>query len=167
MKAVNTALLIIFSVALISTNFFVPKTRVIAQHIVSEEANKDFNRQLTCLTENIYYEASFQPYEGKLAVAQITVNRVNSGQFPSDICNVVKQKTNGVCQFSWVCKIKSVIVNRYEWQEAEVIARKALTQESVHEALYNERVMFYHATYVHPDWKMKPIMKIGEHIFYK
>ena len=45
--------------------------------------------QLDCLARNIYHEAGSEPFEGKVAVAQVTINRAESGQFPSDICKVV------------------------------------------------------------------------------
>ena len=32
---------------------------------------KDRDRHLECLARNIYYEAGFEPFEGKVAVAQI------------------------------------------------------------------------------------------------
>ncbi len=49
-------------------------------------------RQLTCLAKNIYFEAASEPFEGKVAVAQVTINRSESGKYPSDICGVVYQK---------------------------------------------------------------------------
>ena len=49
-------------------------------------------RQLNCLTKNIYWEAGSEPFEGKVAVAQVTMNRVDSGRFAPDICGVVYQK---------------------------------------------------------------------------
>jgi len=33
------------------------------------------DRQLTCLAKNIYHEAASEPFEGKVAVAQVTINR--------------------------------------------------------------------------------------------
>ena len=48
--------------------------------------------QLDCLARNIYHEAGYEPFEGKVAVAQVTINRAESGEFPSDICRVVYQK---------------------------------------------------------------------------
>ena len=48
--------------------------------------------QLDCLARNIYHEAGSEPFEGKVAVAQVTINRTESGAFPSDICKVVYQK---------------------------------------------------------------------------
>ena len=63
------------------------------------------DKQLDCLAKNIYHEAKGEPFEGKVAVAQVTINRAASGQFPSDICKVVYQKNvvydKVLCQFSW------------------------------------------------------------------
>jgi hypothetical protein len=53
---------------------------------------KERERQLDCLTKNIYYEAATEPFEGKVGVAQVTLNRAESGKFPNDICRVVYQK---------------------------------------------------------------------------
>ena len=50
------------------------------------------NKQLECLARNIYYEAKGEPFEGKVAVAQVTINRMESGLFPNDLCKVVYQK---------------------------------------------------------------------------
>ena len=49
-------------------------------------------RQLECLARNIYHEAGNEPFEGKVAVAQVTINRSESGMFPSDLCKVIYQK---------------------------------------------------------------------------
>ena len=42
-------------------------------------------KQLDCLARNIYHEAGYEPFEGKVAVAQVTINRSKSDKFPSDI----------------------------------------------------------------------------------
>jgi hypothetical protein len=63
----------------------------------------DRARQLDCLTRNIYWESATEPFEGKVAVAQVTINRVESGRFAPDICGVVYQKNmvydKVICQF--------------------------------------------------------------------
>ena len=73
----------------------------------------DRARQLDCLTRNIYWESATEPFEGKVAVAQVTINRVESGRFASDICGVVYQKNvvydKVICQFSWFCDGSSKI----------------------------------------------------------
>jgi hypothetical protein len=47
-----------------------------------------------------------EPFEGKVAVAQVTLNRVESGKFANTVCGVVYQKNvfyeRVVCQFSLV-----------------------------------------------------------------
>ena len=65
-------------------------------------------RELDCLTRNIYWEAANEPFEGKVGVAQVTLNRVESGKFANSVCAVVYQKNvfyeKVVCQFSWFCE---------------------------------------------------------------
>ena len=53
---------------------------------------EDAKKQVTCLAENIYFEAGHEPLDGKMAVAFVTFNRVQSG-YADNICGVVKQKT--------------------------------------------------------------------------
>ena len=64
-------------------------------------------KQLDCLTKNIYWEAASEPFEGKVAVAQVTMNRVKNGRFGDGVCGVVYQKNviyqKVICQFSWAC----------------------------------------------------------------
>ena len=126
--------------------------------------------ELECLTRNIYWEAASEPFEGKVAVAQVTLNRLESGKFADSVCGVVYQKnvfySRVVCQFSWYCeethKIKPVHIGM--WQESEIAAKKVLLEgfrlPSLTDALY------YHADYVQPGWRKPRIEQIGRHIFY-
>lgn len=128
-------------------------------------------KQLDCLARNIYHEAGYEPFEGKVAVAQVTINRTESGQFPSDICQVVYQKNiiyeKVLCQFSWYCDTATLKkpVNGPVYTEAMEVAKKVLLEgfriDSVKGALY------YHADYINPKWGKTPITKVGHHIFYK
>ena len=127
-------------------------------------------KQLECLTRNIYWEAASEPFEGKVAVAQVTLNRMQSGKFPDSVCGVVHQKNvfyeKVVCQFSWYCEnnYKVKAIHKPMWRESEEVAKKVLLEgfrlPSLHNALY------YHADYVNPGWKHPKIEKIGRHIFY-
>jgi spore germination cell wall hydrolase CwlJ-like protein len=130
----------------------------------------DRARQLDCLTRNIYWESATEPFEGKVAVAQVTINRVESGRFAPDICGVVYQKNvvydRVVCQFSWFCDGSSKIRPIYpaHWKESEEVAKKVLLEgfrlPSVKNALY------FHADYVNPRWGKPQVAKFGRHIFY-
>jgi len=127
-------------------------------------------RQLRCLTQNIYWEAASEPFEGKVAVAQVTMNRAASGQFPNDICAVVYQKnviySKVVCQFSWYCDGTHRVRPVYQplYNESAEVAKKVLLENFRLPSLKN--AMYYHADYVQPGWGKKPIAKIGRHIFY-
>lgn len=130
----------------------------------------DRERQLRCLTQNIYWEAASEPFEGKVAVAQVTMNRAASGRFPNDVCAVVYQKnvfySRVVCQFSWYCdgthRVKPI--HQPMFKESAEVAKKVLLENFRLPGLKN--AMFYHADYVNPGWGKTPITKIGRHIFY-
>jgi spore germination cell wall hydrolase CwlJ-like protein len=127
-------------------------------------------RQLKCLTDNIYFEAGYESFEGKVAVAQVTVNRSENQKWPSDICDVVYQKnivySKVICQFSWYCEIgpRTKDINNKAYNESLIAAKQVLLEgfrlPSIKHAYY------YHADYVHPQWKKPRVAKIGRHIFY-
>lgn len=127
-------------------------------------------RQLSCLATNIYREAGNEPFEGKVAVAQVTLNRTQNPNFPSDVCGVVYDKTvvmkKVVCQFSWHCDsaARTRPINKVAYTESYEVAKKVLLEgfrlSTMDDALY------YHADYVNPKWGKEKLGKIGHHIFY-
>jgi len=127
-------------------------------------------RQLECLTRNIYWEAASEPFEGKVAVAQVTLNRMKSGKFPDSVCGVVYQKNvfyeKVVCQFSWYCEgnQKMKPIHKPLWRESEEVAKKVLLEGFRLPGLKN--ALYYHADYVNPGWQLPKIDQIGRHIFY-
>ena len=126
--------------------------------------------QLDCLARNIYHEAGSEPFEGKVAVAQVTINRTESGSFPSDICKVVYQKNvvyeKVLCQFSWYCQSPSAMkpMNGPIYTESMEVAKKVLLEGFRLPDLKN--ALYFHGDYVQPGWNKKPVAKIGRHIFY-
>ena len=128
-------------------------------------------RQLDCLALNIYREAGYEPFEGKVAVAQVTMNRVAKGQFGKDVCGVVYQKNvimeKVVCQFSWACdsSAKTRPVNQAAYDESYKVAKKVLLEGFKLDILKD--ALYYHANYVNPRWPLEKIGSIGNHIFYK
>ena len=127
-------------------------------------------RQLDCLTRNIYWEAASEPFEGKVAVAQVTMNRLESGRFGDSVCGVIYQKNviyqKVICQFSWVCETthKTRPVYQPLWHESELVAKKVLLENFRLPGLKD--AIYYHADYVSPGWNKPKIDKIGRHIFY-
>jgi spore germination cell wall hydrolase CwlJ-like protein len=131
----------------------------------------DRTQQLDCLTKNIYWEAATEPFEGKVAVAQVTMNRVESGRFGNGVCGVVYQKNviyeKVICQFSWACMpgIKQKAVYPALYKESEEVAKKVLLENFRLPSM--EKAMYYHADYVNPKWGKPKLTQIGHHIFYK
>jgi spore germination cell wall hydrolase CwlJ-like protein len=123
---------------------------------------------LRCLTQAVYFEAAYEPLQGRRAVAQVVLNRMRHSAFPKSVCGVVYQGVNRpVCQFSFTCdgSLKRT-PNPAVWHEAEAVAQAALNgfvETSVGYATH------YHANYVSPYWapKLVKINKIGAHIFYR
>ena len=52
----------------------------------------DYDERTICLAQNIYHEARGEMIEGQIAVSNVVINRVESKQFPNDICSVVYQR---------------------------------------------------------------------------
>lgn len=128
----------------------------------------DRRRALLCMTQAVYYEAGFEPPQGRRAVAQVVLNRMRHPAFPKSICGVVYQGARApVCQFSFVCD--GSLYRRPAlgaWKEAEKIAAAAIdgfVERSVGAATH------YHADYVAPYWapRLAKIAQIGAHIYYR
>lgn len=117
---------------------------------------------LVCLTMNVYWEARNQDIAGQLAVAQVTMNRVHSSEYPNSVCEVVHQHK----QFSWYWDGKSDVPKEEKAWETAMIVADAAMHGSGHAEL--QGVTHYHAVYSQPYWKdyMTKVAEIGDHIFY-
>lgn len=132
-------------------------------------------RQIECLARNVYFESRSEPEEGKLAVAWVTMNRVEHQQYPNTICGVVydaqldsngKPKKNR-CQFSWYCSGKTPVVrNQSAWNDAVEIATLVYLEEANDPT---DGATMFHGKQVSPYWKksFQRQVQIGNHVFYK
>ena len=120
-------------------------------------------QNLACLARNVYFEARGEPEAGQYAVAEVTMNRRAHPRYPNTVCEVVHQKS----AFSWTDFSLILEAPRGdEWERAQRIA------EAVY---YGKRLptlngaLFYHATYVSPDWshERQRVTRIGRHVFYR
>ena len=127
--------------------------------------------QLECLAMNIYREAGHESFEGKVAVAQVTMNRVKDGRFGDDVCGVIYKKNvimeKVVCQFSWACDsaAKARPVNQSAYRESYEVAKKVLLEGFQLSVLKD--ALYFHATHINPQWSLDKIGQIGNHIFYR
>ena len=147
---------------------FFKKISCVAILLYSTDAYADnVFTEIECLAQNIYFEARNQPWVGKVAIANVTLNRVKSTQFPNRICKVVKQAKRNICQFSWYCDGKpDDNPEGDEWRKAQELAYRMLNQDYLRGI--SEGATHYHATYVDPKWnkRMHLVGRIGLHIFY-
>jgi spore germination cell wall hydrolase CwlJ-like protein len=123
--------------------------------------------QWECLARAIYHESRGEILPGQFAVAEVILNRVDSGRYPATICAVVGQSGSGGCQFSYVCDGRSdAIGDRAAWAVAARIAAvmmagapRTLTGGATH----------FHTTAVRPAWSaaFPRTAVIGAHLFYR
>lgn len=174
-KFINRTLLVsvffVFSSVLLADDvwFNVRKLEVQSVPVITPIA------EVECLAKNIYFEAGHEPEEGKIAVAQVTKNRVQHPNYPKTYCGVVWQVTKSnktgkkVAQFSWTLDGKSDVPYNHaiyieSWQIAEKVLLNRLESDIIDESVCN-----YHAVYVKPKWAkyMERVAKIGNHLFYR
>ena len=154
---------IAYAIFLASSLFF-PNRSLSIQNIPYNEnyVIKHTKRDLECLAKNIYFEAKGESLPGKIAVAQVTLNRVlHKEDFNKTICGVVYQKD----QFSWTNQPNLKVKDQLQWKNSLHIATGILQGKLFLEEF---NALYFHADYVKPAWrKQRQYLKtIGKHIFY-
>lgn len=143
-----------------------------------ERLNTITAEERECLARNVYFEARSETIAGQVAVAWVTLNRMESNRFPNTICGVVHQArtdSNGnplrnQCQFSWYCDGKSDrIRNQRAWEDVQLITDVVLVDWARAKESPVENATFYHADYVNPYWasSFTEVATVDNHIFYK
>jgi len=144
---------------------FDPANAETLRELVAEmPVSEDLSREMECLAGAVYFESRGEPLAGQLAVAQVVVNRADSGLFPSSYCGVVFQRA----QFSFVRNGAMPHIRRASaaWKRAKAIARIA------HKGLWESRAadsLYFHATHVRPSWSRTKQARatIDSHVFYR
>ena len=122
-----------------------------------------------CLTEALYFEARGETRQGMYAVAEVILNRRDSGDYPNSVCGVVHQGTGAqyACQFTYTCDGQSDAVREQgAWNVVGQVAAqmlggapRTLTAGATH----------YHTRGVNPSWarRFPQTAAIGAHLFYR
>lgn len=130
-------------------------------------ATKD--QQVKCLAENIYYESRGESLQGQIAVAKVTLTRLDEG-YARTVCGVVKQRNPNGCQFEWVCSGSASNPAGSLWTQAVEIAALTIHSPTTVEDPTNGATHF-HATYINwkPGWQRvkDSVQRIGGHVFYR
>jgi hypothetical protein len=139
-------------------------------NILAMIAPAKLDQEKHCLAQAIYFEARGEPEAGQAAVAQVVLNRMTSGLYPSSICGVVFQNRSHykACQFSFACEGRRLRIHDADsWAQAQRLADDALQGRSWLAQVGDST--HYHANYVRPRWAraLKKMDVIGRHIFYR
>lgn len=134
----------------------------LAAAVDAHHGDDDLDDELRCLATGVYFESKGEPLAGQLAVADVIINRSQSGRFPGSVCSVLTQRG----QFSFVRGGKLPSVNRSSkaWRTAVAVARVA--QAEAWESP-TDGALFFHARYVSPRWRLAKVGSVGNHIFYR
>lgn len=135
-----------------------PGTTLAAMVADRRDTDTSASDELRCLARAVYFEARGEPLEGQLAVAQVILNRAESGRYPDSACGVIRQRG----QFTFD---HSRSPTGRDWAIARAIAAIAVA-DHWREVVPN--AMSFHAVHVAPGWGAKRrIAAIGNHVFYR
>jgi spore germination cell wall hydrolase CwlJ-like protein len=134
----------------------------LAEMVAAQAIPASLDRDEECLAASVYFESKSEPLEGQLAVAEVVLNRANSGRFPKSICGVVFQPS----QFSFVRGNDFPPINRasLHWKRAVAIAQIAMNDSWDSEA---SDALYFHARRVSPNWGKRRVATLGNHVFYR
>ena len=123
---------------------------------------------LMCMALNIFFEARSEPIQGQIAVAEVTLNRVASDDYPNTICEVVLQENSQGCQFSWWCDGKSDLPKEHNSFQTSKSLAKLMIDDGQYISVVGKNVTHYHTDDIKPYWSddMVKVEQVGKHIFY-
>lgn len=137
-----------------------------AQEVVNSISKEDRH----CLQQNIFFEARNQSTLGQVAVAWVTLNRVESSRYPDSICDVVWQHK----QFSWTHDGKKDtpsdnVLEQKAWEKARTLAEVVLIDWARGLNSPVGEATMYHADYANPYWSdsYERVARVDSHIFYE
>lgn len=121
------------------------------------------NDDVYWLSRIIHAEASGEPYQGKVAVGSVVLNRVSSKDFPNTIYNVIFEYYNNIPQFSPVAD--GTIYNTPNSESVKAAETALSGSRPMGNATY-----FFNPSKASGAWIVKNktyVGKIGDHVFYK
>ena len=103
------------------------QTPTVVQGHLQSQSESD---ALECLALTLYWEAGGEPSAGLAAVGWVVLNRQANPDFPSTICQVVRQGDNQPgCQFTYSCDGNSdTPADLKLWSRVRTIAQEVIKQ---------------------------------------
>lgn len=138
-----------------------PETEVPAQEpeapsVSISQSEKDLFARL------VEAEAKGEPYEGKVAVATVVLNRVESSEFPDSVTDVIKEKVGKAYAFS---PVQNGEINKPASEDSKEAVEEALKREDT----LDNSIYFYNPDIATDSWirTRDAVETIGNHVFAK
>lgn len=125
-------------------------------------ATDDIDAELECMAKVVVHEAGNQSRAGQLAVAQLIVNRLESGRFADTVCGVVNQPGQFFQTASYNPRRDGDA-----WRTAVSVSREAREGRTADVA---PGAMFFRAAYAAPTSFFRTrtrVVTLGDHVFYR
>ena len=137
-------------------------SRSLADLVADYSGTETPNEETECLARAVYWESKGELLAGQLTVAEVIINRSQSGRFAPTVCGVVRQRG----QFSFVRggHIPAAPLASRDWRIAVAIAQIAIQDLADGAA---PRALFFHARRVNPGWRLTRVATVGNHVFYR
>ena len=145
------------------------KTPLYTESWIDSQPKVKGGPQWRCLAEALYFEARGETVKGQFAVAEVIMNRVDSGRFPDSVCGVIKQGTGRkfACQFTYTCDGQPENIHEPRaWERVGKVARAVIDGAP---RVLTDGATHYHTRAVRPSWsrKYRKTAAIGDHLFYR
>ncbi|MGE8206528.1 cell wall hydrolase [Heyndrickxia sp. NPDC080065] len=120
------------------------------------------NAEKDLLSRLVEAEAKGESYKGKVAVATVVLNRVDSRDFPNSVTGVIKQVVGHSYAFS---PVQNGAINKHASDEAKRAVDEALKRTD----RLNNSIYFYNPDIATDNWirSRKVVKTIGHHVFAK
>lgn len=146
--------------SLMSTNKKTSQLLLVGEKLVISQ--NVTNAEMDLLARLVHAEAKGEPYAGKVAVASVVLNRVDSSLFPNDIKSVIYQKDQGYYAFT---PVQNGAIN----QPADASAKEAVKEALAFRGMGNGSLYFYNPKTAKSTWitSREVTITIGNHRFAK
>jgi N-acetylmuramoyl-L-alanine amidase len=134
--------------------------RLVSHHAQILTDSSYSNTELQCLAKNIYFEARGEPIRGQLAVANVTVNRVNVTNHT--LCGVVYARG----QFQWTSRPQRNPIGPL-WNQARALAWIVINQPELVVDVTDSSHHFHSGSKPTSFRGLQYVTTIGGHKFYR
>lgn len=134
---------------------------------LSAQPKPQGDAEWNCLRTAVYFEARGETLAGQFAVAEVVLNRRDSGLYPRSVCGVVNQGASAGCQFSFRCDGASDTLR--DPTAADIAGRIARVMLDGAPRTLTSGATHFHTRAVRPGWahRFPRTAAIGAHLFYR